>query len=241
MRSHGCDFVPKHAELFHALAVAANAIHVPHPGWAVAYAEALGTGRLFVSSIEPNWLSFDDACNGDLSEAWKCARQNPESIVIVLLDGIDACPSHSWLLPFIHTIAGWRQHLPSPISSEWPRNLRVLCCSHESNASFEIPISLGKWAIKFESDSNEKDSTRLECREGHLPLNAWLIENSNINTEHGITEESLAIVSSEAKQYHSKVVSRLATVLERLGNDADRIPRLVQWLLRGVGATEHEE
>lgn len=220
---------------FHALMVASALVTLPDVSWAVAYAESMGGSAVsHCVSVEPNWISFSQVFEGELGQAFSDAVDDSQRLHIIILDGIDRCPSHAWIQPFFQLNAGWRTSLPCHEGKGWPNNLRVVFTEEQSAASFPLPKFMLKWAVPFSTelmDSQEPDLPRIQ---GHLPFGAW--ELVPASEEDFAFESLMRELSSESRLLEPRLtrvlIRRLRDVYVRLGRDEDRVASAIRWLLR---------
>ena len=169
---HGACLSVRDSEFLHACIVSSRIVGIPHPGWAVAYADAMGeVGSVRTFAASPNWLSFDMAFCGSLAKEWRLAVTDCNRLYLFVLEGIDRCPSHAWLRPWINIAAGWTDCFPDADGTSWPENIRLCITQERSTACFEVPTEVGDWILNFEtSESNEAPS---EVKQGHFPFHNW--------------------------------------------------------------------
>ena len=238
MREFGLVLPSNKAADFHALMVASNLVSLPDVSWGVAYAASMGgSGISHCVTVEPNWMSFSQVFDGDLGRAFSEAVNDEDRLHIIILDGIDRCPSHAWLQPFFQLNAGWRASLPNRDESGWPSNLRLVFVEEKSCSCFPIPEDrhfLKKWAVPFLTEPAGLQENISICVEGHLPFDTWKL---NTSSEEDFAFESLLRELStetcllEARLQRS-LTRRLRDVYVRLGRDEDRVSSAIRWLLR---------
>ncbi|MEZ6121586.1 MAG: hypothetical protein R3C49_00265 [Planctomycetaceae bacterium] len=118
---------------FHATMLTCRCLVVPHVGWGLAYAEAVGQ-PLHIAHVEPEWLRFETAFDGPLKAAWQQAIADSDRIVLVLLDGVNRSPTAAWLQPWLNLLRG------GPVQSNlnhWPENLRMLITFADEPGQFD--------------------------------------------------------------------------------------------------------
>jgi hypothetical protein len=188
-------------------------------------------------TVEPNWMSFSQVFDGDLGRAFSEAVNDEDRLHIIILDGIDRCPSHAWLQPFFQLNAGWRASLPNRDESGWPSNLRLVFVEEKSCSCFPVPEDrhfLKKWAIPFLTEPAPIQETVSSCVEGHLPFETWKLNTSSEEDfafESLLRELSMESCLLEARLQRS-LTRRLRDVYVRLGRDEDRVSSAIRWLLR---------
>lgn len=172
LANRGCSLGSRDAEFFHAMMLAGRLIGIPHPGWAVGYAEAMGgTAHATIVSASPNWLSFESAFVGGLSNAWRNAVADSSRLHIVVIEGIDRCPSHAWLGPWLNILAGWSAALPDVDQTGWPAHVRLCVTKERSQACFDIPSELAEWILDFEASSPDEGVPPIAP--GYFPIGDW--------------------------------------------------------------------
>jgi hypothetical protein len=172
LAKHGCALSSRDAEFFHVAMLGSRILGLPHPGWAAAYAEAMsGTATMSMVSASPNWLDFDTAFNHGLSNAWRHAVRDPSRLHLIVIDGIDRCPSHAWLRPWLNILAGWSPCLPNTEQFTWPNNVRLCVTEERSQACFDLPDELRQWILFF--NPRTSDETPPGIGDGHMPLEIW--------------------------------------------------------------------
>jgi hypothetical protein len=238
MREFGLVLPSNKAADFHALMVASNLVSLPDVSWGVAYAASMGGSAIsHCVTVEPNWMSFSQVFDGDLGRAFSEAVNDEDRLHIIILDGIDRCPSHAWLQPFFQLNAGWRASLPNRDESGWPSNLRLVFVEEKSCSCFPVPEDrhfLKKWAIPFLTEPAPIQETVSSCVEGHLPFETWKLNTSSEEDfafESLLRELSMESCLLEARLQRS-LTRRLRDVYVRLGRDEDRVSSAIRWLLR---------
>lgn len=220
---------------FHALMVASALVTLPDVSWAVAYAESMGgTAVSHCVSVEPNWMSFSQVFEGELGQAFSDAVNDSQRLHIIILEGIDRCPSHAWIQPFFQLNAGWRTSLPCQEGKGWPSNLRVVLTEEQSAASFPLPKFMLKWAVPFSTDLIDSPEPAFARVQGHLPFGTWELKTTS--DEDFAFESLLRELSSESWLLEPRLsrvlIRRLRDVYVRLGRDEDRVASAIRWLLR---------
>jgi hypothetical protein len=220
---------------FHSLMVASALVTLPDVSWAVAYAESMGGSAVsHCLSVEPNWMSFSQVFEGELGQAFSDAVNDSQRLHIIILEGIDRCPSHAWIQPFFQLNAGWRTSLPCHEGKGWPSNLRVVFTEEQSAASFPLPKFMLKWAVPFSTELIDSQEPVIACIQGHLPFGTW--ELNTPSEEDFAFESLLRELSSELWLLEPRLtrvlIRRLRDVYVRLGRDEDRVASAIRWLLR---------
>ncbi|MEY4566763.1 MAG: hypothetical protein RLY14_1733, partial [Planctomycetota bacterium] len=181
--SHGICLAVREAEFFHACMLSSKIVGIPHPGWAVAYASAIGEpSSIETFSASPEWLSFEKVFTTSFATSWRSAVEDLSRLHVFVLEGIDRCPSHAWLMPFLNITAGWSNCLPDSESTPWPENIR-LCVTRENSIScFKVPTEIQERILEF--DTVESEVTSSELVPGHFPIDTWhLRSESNLDQE----------------------------------------------------------
>lgn len=220
LANRGCGLGRRDAEFFHAIMLAGQLIGIPHPGWAVGYAEAMGGTALATTvSASPDWLSFESAFVGGLSSAWRNAVADSSRLHIVVIEGIDRCPSHAWLGPWLNILAGWSAVLPDADQSRWPDHVRLCVTQERSKACFEVPRELNEWILDF--DASSSDESVPATTTGHFPMSDWrLPETANSDQAFDGFVKSLELPAGKPfSPYRSKLACRLREALMRLRPD----------------------
>jgi hypothetical protein len=244
MREFGIEIPSKKVGDLHAIMVASNFVALPDVSWAVAYASALGGSAVsHCISVEPNWISFSQVFEGELGAAHSEALIDNTRLQIIVLEGIDRCPSHAWLQPWIQLNAGWRTNLPNCDANGWPSNLRFVLTEEKSAASFPVPKNLLRWVTPFATEPFGEQEAISKCIEGHLPFETWKLTTSlgeDFAFESLFRELSTEPLLLEA-QLRRLLVRRLRDVYVRLGKDEDRVATAIRWLLRLNSADQERQ
>jgi hypothetical protein len=213
---HGASVTRRDSELFHATVVASQLIGIPHPGWASGYAEAMGeTANCVTVSVSPKWLDFDSAFRGAFADQWRVAINEPTRVHLFVLEGIDRCPTHAWLRPWLSVLAGWSKSLPDEQQTRWPLNIRLCITEEKSTACFEVPKELRHWILYFEPKGIEE--TIPEKSRGHLSIENWSLEHAETDDTFDGFIRSLELPRNEPFfPYRRKLAKRLRSVLLRL-------------------------
>jgi hypothetical protein len=228
---------------FHALMLASKIVALPDVSWGVAYAASMGgSAKSHCVTVEPNWMSFSQAFGGELGKAYSEAAIDADRLHLIILDGIDRCPSHAWLQPFFQLNAGWRASLQNRDESGWLPNLRIVFTTEKSDASFPVPKNIFKWVTPFSAESISQDESVSNCIDGHLAFDSWILKSSS---EDDFALESLfRELSTESWLLESNLkrslIRRLRDAYVRLGRDEDRISLAIRWLLR-MNVDGHED
>ena len=177
LAKHGCALSSRDAEFFHVAMLGSRILGLPHPGWAAGYAEAMSEiGTIRTVSATPNWLDFDTAFDRGLSNAWRNAMGDASRLHLIVIDGIDRCPSHAWLRPWLNILAGWSPCLPNTEQFAWPNNVRLCVTEERSQACFDLPNELRQWILFF--NPRTTDETPPGISDGHMPLESLQLDSS---------------------------------------------------------------
>lgn len=220
LANRGCGLGSRDAEFFHAMILAGRLIGMPHPGWAVGYAEAMGGTALATTvSASPNWLSFDSAFAGGLSNAWRNAVADSSRLQIVVIEGIDRCPSHAWLGPWLNILAGWSEVLPDADQLRWPDHVRLCVTKERSKACFDVPCEVNEWILEFDASSSDESVSVIAT--GHFPMSEWKLPAIAAHDEafDGFIKSLELPVSKPFSPYRSQLACRLREALMRLRPD----------------------
>ena len=242
MRGFGLSMPSNKFTDLHALMVASNLVTLPDVSWAVAYTESMGGSAVsHCVSVEPNWMSFSQVFEGELGEAFSDAVNDSQRLHVIVLEGIDRCPSHAWVQPFFQLNVGWRTSLPYHDGRGWPSNLRLVFTEEKSAASFPVPTFMLKWVVPFSTELIGPQEPAFPCIHGHLPFGTWVL---NTDTEEDFAFESLIReISSDSwllePRLRRVLIRRLRDVYVRLGRDEERVVSAIRWLLR-LNATNQE-
>lgn len=178
MNRNGASINLREAGFFHASVVASRVMAVPHPGWASGYAAAMGeTARCVTITASPRWIDFDSAFTGSFLSNWRSAVEDRQRIHLIVLEGIDRCPTHAWLRPWLNILAGWSTSLPDHQQTGWPDHIRLCVTEEKSSACFELPNEMRRWVFAFEALGESTSIT--DSVDGHLPLETWRLEATN--------------------------------------------------------------
>jgi len=242
LANRGCDLGSRDAEFFHVMMLSGRLIGIPHPGWAVGYAEAMGGTALATTvSASPDWLSFESAFAGGLSNAWRNAVADTSRLHIVVIEGIDRCPSHAWLGPWLNILAGWSVVLPDVDQSLWPDHVRLCVTQERSKACFDVPRELKEWILDFDASSSEKSVPTIAT--GHFPMCDWRLPATADSDESfdGFVKSLELPTGKPYSPFRSQLACRLREALMRLRPDEGLPnPRTITgrlfrcWLAEGV-------
>lgn len=220
LANRGCNLGSRDAEFFHVIILAGRLIGIPHPGWAVGYADAMGGSALATTvSASPDWLSFESAFAGGLSNAWRNAVVDSSRLHLIVIEGIDRCPSHAWLGPWLNILAGWAAVLPDPDQSGWPDHVRLCVTQERSKACFDVPYKINEWILDF--DANSSDESVPTIANGHFSMSDWQLPATadSDDTFDGFVK-SLELPSGKPfSPYRSQLARRLREALMRLRPD----------------------
>jgi hypothetical protein len=217
LAKHGCALSSRDAEFFHVAMLGSRILGLPHPGWAAGYAEAMsGTATISTVSASPNWLDFDTAFDRGLSNAWRHAVGDPSRLHLIVIDGIDRCPSHAWLRPWLNILAGWSPCLPNTEQFSWPNNVRLCVTEERSQACFDLPDELRQWILFF--NPRTSDETPPGISDGHMPLESWRLASSRHSEEtfDGFTKALELPVGKPYSRSRADLAARLRDALIRL-------------------------
>lgn len=228
LTNYGCAVGPRDVDFFHIAMLGSRLLGLPHPGWAAGYAYAMGgTATASTISASPNWLDFNSAFEGELALAWRRALQDPSRLHLIVLEGIDRCPSHAWMRPWLSILAGWADSLPGDHSLSWPEHIRLCVTEEKSSACFDLPDAIRQWILWF--DPSSPDEIPPTTVEGHFSLDAWQLGHSQPCDEafNGFIK-GLELPGGEPfSRVRIELAARLRDAIDRLDPDelsrADRI------------------
>jgi len=177
------------AELFHHAVRACKWILVPNPAWALAYQEAMGgTATVKLVQVEPTWLSFADAWQGDVAAYWMSAYQDPTCLHLLLFEDVNRSLVECWARLWLDMLAGFRETLPVEGHPGWPENLRVFACVSGDQAA--LPLSktvVQHWAAVSIKCIGKQPESPPSMRAGHVPWHHWQVWGEQDRTEEGVT------------------------------------------------------
>lgn len=229
---HGASASKRDAELFHATVIASQLIEIPHPGWASGYAAAMGeTARCVTITASPKWIDFDAAFAGALAAQWRQAVNDPSRLHLIVLEGIDRCPTHAWLRPWLNMMAGWSKSLPDEQQTGWPSHIRLCVTEERSKACFEIPSELRQWILSFEPKATAE--TIPDQVDGHLPMDTWRLGTVEADETFDGYIRTLELPRNEPfTPYRMNLAMRLRAALLRLNpSDELAVDNLISWRL----------
>ncbi|WP_146115496.1 MULTISPECIES: coiled-coil domain-containing protein [Pirellulaceae] len=178
LNNHAASVDLREAGLFHASIVAGRLIGVPHPGWASGYAAAMGeTARCITVAASPRWIDFDSIANGSLLSNWRSAVADDQCLQLIVIEGIDRCPTHAWLRPWLNILAGWSTSLPDSQQTGWPEHVRLVITEEKSTSCFDLTDELRRWVFAFSSRGKPQIVTN--AISGHLPFQVWELASSS--------------------------------------------------------------
>ena len=126
LKCHEIGATTDSARLLHATILACPCIRVPHPGWARAYAEAVGNNAVFnILPARPTWSSFSDVWDDGLNLVWRQALGMGDLLYILHIQNIDLSLVESWVMPLVNILLSHSQFLSVPGFPVWPDNLRI--------------------------------------------------------------------------------------------------------------------
>jgi hypothetical protein len=220
LANRGCGLGRRDTEFFHATILAGRLIGIPHPGWAVGYAEAMGgAAQATIVSASPDWLSFKLAFANGLSNAWQNAVADFSRLQIVVIEGIDRCPSHAWLGPWLSILAGWSEVLPDRDQLRWPAHVRLCVTRERSRACFDVPFEVNEWILEFDASSSEEIAPAIAT--GHFSLSDWKLPDTAAHDEafDGFIKSLELPMSKPFSPYRYQLACRLRQALMRLCPD----------------------
>lgn len=237
----GASLATNKAFDFHALLVASRMVQLPDVSWAVAYTEAMGGSAVcHCVAVEPDWMTFTKVYSSELGTAFGSAIKDAQRLHIIVVDGIDRCPSHAWLRPWIQLVAGWRRSLPHPANCDWPDNLRLVFTEDNSAASFATPAELSRWIVPFAVETIDQPDPGKSFVDGHLPFESWV--STTVAEDDFAFDALLKEVEAESScldaRLRRQLTRRLRDVYLRLGRDEDRLAGPIKWLLRPIQPPE---
>lgn len=184
LAKHGCSISPREAELFHAVMRATRLVELPHVGWGVGYAKAMGgTATISVISTAPDWLSFEQIFERFIADSWYSAINDSTRLHLVVIDGLDRCPSHAWLHPWLNVLAGWTTVLPDANRSTWPDHIRLCVTREKSEACFNVPKAIEDWILSYDPLPASSDVNHQAEAKGHLPFSSWRLNDISGNDD----------------------------------------------------------
>jgi hypothetical protein len=216
MNRHGAGVNLRDAEVFHASIVATRLMDVPHPGWASGYAAAMGeTARCVTIAASPRWIDFDSAFRGSFLANWQSAVEDHQRLHLIVLEGIDRCPTHAWLRPWLNILAGWSTSLPDDQQTGWPDYVHLCVTEEKSPACFELPNELRRWVLAL--DSPTEPESIVDPINGHLPLETWRLEATHSDESVDAFVKSLELpLGDPCTPMKSALADRLRGALMRL-------------------------
>lgn len=229
---HGASTAKRDAELFHATMLASHLVEIPHPGWASGYAAAMGeTACCTTITTSPKWLDFDSAFSGSFATRWRQAVSDPTRLHLIVLEGIDRCPTHAWLRPWLNMMAGWSKSLPDEQQTGWPSHIRLCVTEERSKACFEIPSELRQWILSFEPKATAE--TIPDQVDGHLPMDTWRLGTVEADETFDGYIRTLELPRNEPfTPYRMNLAMRLRAALLRLNpSDELAVDNLISWRL----------
>lgn len=127
--------------------VSSRMFEVPKIEWGLAFRDALADNATFkIAFVPPDWLSFSEAWQDVLKEAWTLA-ENGTRIVILFLDYVDRTVSSDWFRVLLEHSEG---KPASPSGSIWPTRLRVMYSLADDQ--FSQPLNLDLKSSPFQRD-----------------------------------------------------------------------------------------
>jgi|GEM_PF-3754018 len=172
MASWGAEATRLQAKRLHAALISCRWIAAPCSSWGVAYSEAMGaSARYRIVTVEPTWLSFSDAWNGEIRTFWQEALEQQDALHLLIFADADRALVQCWARPLLDIVSGVRPTLPSGHS--WPENLRVMACPSADEAALHVPDwVVAHWAgvAKAGVGATRPDGP---IRPGHVPFSAW--------------------------------------------------------------------
>ena len=245
LRAHGISLADNKVSNLHALLVASQLILLPDVSWVIAYAEAMGgTAVASCVTVEPDWMSFSKCYSGELGSALEMAFADPDRLHLVILDGVDRCPSHAWLQPCFQLVSRWRKTFPAPSGKRWPDNLRIILTAEKSESCFPLTQTWTRWVVPFEDQSESTSPICDEANQGHLPFDRWFLKESDSDGDFAFDAlfKELDLERSPLDTpLRRTLIRRLRDVYVRLGQDEDCIIRPLKWLLRPIELTEQQQ
>ena len=172
LESWGAKASPVQAKNLHAALLSCRWVAAPCPSWGVAYSEALGVAcaRHRVVAVEPTWLAFSDAWEGEVESFWREAVARPDVLHLLIFADINRALAQCWARPLLDLVSGLRSVLPSGLS--WPENLRLMACPSADDAVLPVP---GWVAAHWAEVKAAKGATPSEdpIVSGHVPFEDW--------------------------------------------------------------------
>jgi hypothetical protein len=220
LANRGCGLGSRDVEFFHSTMLAGRLIGIPHPGWAVGYAEAMGgTAQAIIVSASPDWLSFESVFAHGLSNAWQNAVADSSRLHIVVIEGIDRCPSHAWLGPWLNILAGWSEVLPDRDQLRWPDHVRLCVTQERSKACFDVPREINNWILEFDANSSDESAPGISA--GHFSLSDWKLSETATHDEafDGFIKSLELPVGKAFSPYRYQLACRLREAIMRLCPD----------------------
>lgn len=229
LAKHGCALSSRDADFFHVALLSSRILGLPHPGWAAGYVEAMGgTATIRTVSASPKWLDFDTAFEQGLSNTWRKALGDPNRLHLIIIEGIDRCPSHAWLRPWLSMLAGWSPYLPNAEHLDWPDNIRLCVTEERSKACFDLPDELRQWILFFNPRSTHEAPPGI-C-EGHLPLENWRLASTEDGDDafDGFIKALELPVGKPHSRVRAELASRLRDALIRLDpEESTRVDNII--------------
>lgn len=202
------------AKRLHVALLTCRWVATPCPSWGVAYAEAMGANaRHQIVAVEPAWLTFSDAWEGEVEAFWREAVDRRDALHLLILADADRALVQCWARPLLDIVSGLRLVLPSGL--HWPENLRVMSCPSADKAALPVP----DWVVSHWAGINAAvGATRPDgpIAAGHVPFTTW----------HGwaITPDNSPRLSpglGVAVRSAARERSALARTIQRLDPDDD--------------------
>lgn len=227
---HGCSISPRQAEFLHIVMTAAKLVELPHVGWAVGYAKAMGgTASVSVVSAAPDWLTFEQIFDRFIADEWRSAVDDSSRLHLIVFEGIDRCATHAWLRPWLNVIAGWAATLPDQNRSTWPDHMRLCLTKERSEACFDVPKAIDDWVLAF-NPSAPAEANQPNDMPGHFPLHRWNLGDLNECEEEfdGLIKSLEIPGDSPCFPMRVQLARRLRQAIVRMNSeDADRCEKII--------------
>lgn len=199
------------------------------------------TARCVTITASPKWLDFDSAFKGELAGQWRLAVNDPTRLHLIVVEGIDRCPTHAWLRPWLNLMAGWSKSLPDEQQTGWPSHVRLCVTEEASNACFEVPTELQQWILWFEPKGTEE--TIPDQTDGYLSMDTWRLGHVEPDETFDGYIRSLELPRNEPfTPYRMSLAMRLRAALLRLNsNDEFALDNLISRRLFSCWNVKEEE